>query len=890
MNKDPKQEVDEELRFHLEQRTRDYLARGMSPEAAREAAAQRFGDTARVSEACTSVLLAERAAEKRRALVKVSWLDVKLGLRMLARYPVLSLVAVCGMAIGVAFGAGYFALVGSFLDSRVPIEGGDRVVMINQRSVPGPGAGGTVRIGEVAPGAFDFRQWRDRVKSVVELSAFRDDKRNLITENGQVQLIRVAAITASGLRLTRVPPLLGRTLLDEDERPGAPPVLVIGYEQWQRQFDADAHVLGRTVRLGDTLHTIVGVMPEGFAFPIRHGSWVPLRLTDLDANPGGGPPLNVFGRIADGYSLSQARAELTGIGQGMAADFPQSHGAIRPEVVAYAQAFIGIEAPGMQLGLRSLQFGAALLLLIVAVNVAILVYARTATRFGEIAVRTGLGATRGRVITQLFVEALVLSLTAAAAGLTILVIAFGMFRDYLRDWPDRPDWWPYWIEPRVSPEVVVYVGVLAFAAAVLIGVLPALKATGKRVQAGLQQFSSRGAGMQLGRTWTALIVVQVAFAVAALPGTLFKAAGLLRMGTIPPAAAAASLLRGTLHMPSDNGTSSDPKFAERMTTLIQRVQEQPEVAAVTFADAIPGAEGRGIIESESAPALVSSGVNFVAPNLFDVFGVHVLDGRGFTAADAHPESPAVIVDQAFADRLAPGGNVIGRRLRFTAPDGASRPNPWMEIVGVVPVFSSSFTPATAPGPPQPSLYRAVAPGGSHPVTLVVQVSSGDMARYGQKLQQIAASVDPTMEVEFVAGVAELWEREQKGMRMLALIVVAINLSVLLLSAAGIHAMMSFTVARRWREIGIRVALGADGRRVLMGIFGRAGAQIGGGVAVGLSIAGLLEWVTPGGNVGGKALILFPTVAAVMFAVGLLAAAGPARRGLAVEPTEALRTE
>ena len=677
MNEDPKHEVDEELRFHLEQRTRDYIARGMSPEAAREAAAQRFGDTAQVREACTSVLLAERAAEERRALVKVSWLDVKLGLRMLAKYPGLSLVAVGGMAIAIAFGAGYFALVGSFLDSRVPIDRGDRVVMIRNRSVPGPDAAGAGRIDDVGPAAFDLRQWQDRVKSVVELSAFRDDKRNLITEDGQVQLVRVATITASGLRLTRVPPLLGRTLLDEDERPGAPPVLVLAYEQWQRQFNGDARILGRTVRLGDTRYTIVGVMPGGFAFPIRHGCWVPLRLTERDANPGGGPPLNVFGRIADGYSLSQARAEFTAIGQGMAAAFSQSHGTVRPEVVAYAQAFIGIEAPAMQLGLRSLQFGAAVLLLIVAVNVAILVYARTATRFGEIAVRTALGATRGRVITQLFVEALVLSIAAATMGLTLLVIAFGMFRDYLKDWPDRPDWWPYWIEPRVSAEVIVYAGVLAVIAAVLIGVLPALKATGKRVQAGLQQFSSRGAGMQLGRTWTALIVVQVAFVVAALPGTIFKAAGLLRMGTLPPAAAAARLLRGTLQMPSDSGTTTDAQFAERMTTLIQRMQEQPEISAVTFADAIPGAEGRGLLEPDGPSALISSHVNFVAANLFDVFDVRMLAGRGFTTADAHPTSPAVIVDQAFADRLAPGGNVIGRRIRFPRPTArASRTRGW----------------------------------------------------------------------------------------------------------------------------------------------------------------------------------------------------------------------
>ena len=199
----PEHEVDEELRFHLEQRTRDYIARGMSPEAAREAAAERFGDPRSVREACTSVLPADRAAEARRALVSVSWLDVKLGLRMFAKYPGLSLVAVGGMAIAIAFGAGYFALVGSFLDSRVPIDRGDRVVMIRNRSVPGPDAAGAGRIDDVGPAAFDLRQWQDRVKSVVELSAFRDDKRNLITEDGQVQLVRVATITASGLRLTR---------------------------------------------------------------------------------------------------------------------------------------------------------------------------------------------------------------------------------------------------------------------------------------------------------------------------------------------------------------------------------------------------------------------------------------------------------------------------------------------------------------------------------------------------------------------------------------------------------------------------------------------------------------------------------------------------------------
>jgi predicted permease len=901
MTRDPRQEVDEELRFHLEQRTRDYLARGMSPEAARAAAAQRFGDRARVREACTSALAAQRAAEERRTLIRVSWLDVKLGLRMFAKYPGLSLVAVVGIAIAIAIGAGYFSLVTTFLDSTVPIDEGGRLVLIKNRQFSGPGAVRTGRIGEVGAAAHDFIQWRDQLKSVTELSAFRDDRRNLIPEDGRPQLVRVAAITASGLRLTRVQPLLGRALLDEDERPGAPPVVVLSHAQWQRQFNGDAGILGRTVRLDETPHTIVGVMPEGFAFPILHRAWVPLYLTGLDASPGARPSLHVFGRIADGLSLDDARAELGAAGERMAAAFAQSHRNLRPQVMAYTQAFIAFEGPEMELALRSMQVGAGLLLLIVAVNVAILVYARTATRFGEITVRTALGATRGRVITQLFVEALVLSVAAAALGLAILAAVAAKFRDYQKNSPDPSDSLPYWIEPALSPGVIVYVAVLAVVAAIVIGVLPALKATGKRVQEGLQQFSSRSAAMQLGRTWTALIVLQVAVAVAALPVALYNAHGALTVGRLQPAAAAEPLLKGRLQTSRELGRNPDARYADRMTTLIQRLEEQPEVAAVTFAERLPGASSEGRVALEAEPVAGTSGsdaplatirtrVNQIAPNLLDVFDVRVLAGRGFTTADAARESPAVIVDQAFADRLAPNESVIGRRFRFPAPDGASEPNPWMEIVGVVPVFSNRFTAPGGFGSPAPSLYRAVAPGGWYPMSVIVKVRSGDPARYTPRLQEITASIDPTMRVEEVMGVVEQWNHDTQAFWMVAVAIVAVTASVLLLSAAGIYAMMSFTVARRWREIGIRVALGADGRRVLMGIFGRASTQIGAGVAAGLAVAAIAEFVTPGGNLGGKGLVLFPTVAAVMFAVGLLAAAGPARRGLAVQPTEALRNE
>ena len=254
--KDPQQEFDEELQFHIDQRIRDYIARGMSPEAARRAASQRLGDVTHVRETCTSVLAAERAAEERRTMVKVSWLDVKLGLRMFAKHPGLSLVSVVGMAVAIAIGAGYFAAFRTMFDSRLPFDPEGRVVIIRTRALagqPGLGAGAS---------AHDFEYWRREVKSIGELGAFREDTRNLITEDGRADLVSIASITASAFPLTGVVPALGRPLVAEDERATAPPVLVIAHDEWQRRFNGDTGIIGRSVRLDETQHTIVGVMPQ----------------------------------------------------------------------------------------------------------------------------------------------------------------------------------------------------------------------------------------------------------------------------------------------------------------------------------------------------------------------------------------------------------------------------------------------------------------------------------------------------------------------------------------------------------------------------------------------------------------------------------------------------
>ena len=877
----PEHEVDEELAFHLEQRTREYINRGMTPEEARRAAAARFGDLDRVRTTCVPLLAADRAAEERRDFMRISLLDIKLALRMTAKYPGLSAIAVFGLAVAIGLGAGYFAFMGSILDSTLPFKDGDRIVAIQSRSLRSSRAGGTP--------LEDVRHWRNDLRTIEALAAFSELSRNLITDDGRTDIANVAAMTPSAFRLAGVAPALGRTISDEDERPGATPVLVIGYDEWERRFNGEASVIGRTMRVDDTVYTIVGVMPKGFGFPIRNAYWIPLRLdaTGDEAKR----EVHVMGRLRDGVSLAQARAEVSTIGERMAAAFPKSHADLRLHVGLYTRAHGSFNSgsPEFEMAERALQFGVGLLVLIVAVNVSVLVYARTATRLGEIAVRTALGASRGRIVSQLFVEALVLSGSAAAIGLALVSVAFRMLLAY--DATDPYNGLPFWMQLQLTPGVAAYTALLAVVGAVMIGVLPALKATGRKSTGALQQFSGRAAGVQLGRTWTALIVLQVAIAVMALPGAVHFAIAAHRHGMSQPSALAHSLIEGVLYATMDDNQPAESRparFQAGLARLVQRLETEPGVTGVTYADFFPGREAYTEIEVEGQAERVPVKPSRVAPSLFDIFGTNITAGRALTAADAN--TTAIVVDQRFADAL--GGNVLGRRIRYSdvSPDGAPQSSAWHEIVGIVPVFWDSFRAFISFNPPVGRIYHAGTTKQIHPAVMVVRVADGGSGQWAPRLRELTASIDPTLKFERIAGVPETWKSDTEAAYMVSLVVIAVTASVLLLTSAGIYAMMSFTVARRRREIGIRAALGADARRVLLGIFGRASAQIGAGIAVGLLVATLLELAGAGTMFGGNPLVLVPGVIALMFAVGIVATLGPARRGLAVQPTEALREE
>jgi len=882
---DVESEITEEFRHHLELRTEDLIRKGLSSaEAARQAHIE-FGHI-------DSHQSDTRASRGLRFFdeIRFSALDIKLGLRMLLRYPGLSLVSLIGMSVAIAIGAGGFSFIDSMLDPALPLPQGERVVSIQNLDLSESGNPDRKSL-------HDFVEWREDLTSLRELAAFNANRRNLIIPGRGVELVRIAQMTASGFRVAQTQPVLGRTLLDFDEQEDAPQVLVIAYEEWQRRFEADPDIIGRLVRLGSEMHTVVGVMPEGFRFPINHRYWVPLRIDPDDYERGGGPGLLMFGRLAEGVTLDEAQAELTMIGLRRAATYPETHAQLRPQVLRYTRPFFDVDSPSIVLALRAAQLGMSLLLIVIAVNVAILVYARTALRRGEIAVRTALGASRRRIVAQLFAEALTLSGTAAVIGLTIAGIALPKIQTFVEGAAgnESGSGLPFWWELDLSTGLVAYVVGLAVLAAVIVGVLPALKATGRRVQTGLQHLSSRGSGMHLGRTWTALIVVQVAVAVAVLPFAGWVAGDSVQRAMAMPRYPADQILRAWLSMERQESPPGsevaayeqvfNARYLDRSAEVLRRLEAEPAVVGVTFANYLSGSFPSVRIEGEGSGSYRTL-INRVDVDFFSVFDVPVLAGRGFVDADSRAGSNGVVVNRVFAEHFFGSDNVVGRRIRHvnggTGSELDAGRGPWLEIIGVVPDFMVQVDLES----PHPRLYEPVILEDIAPVVgLYVRFRGRSTPVFAARLREVTTAVDPSLQLHELASAADAEREAGRILKSIALGIAVVVLSVVLLSGAGIYAMMSFTVTRRKREIAICSALGANPRRLLTGIFARVSTQLGGGVLVGLLIALLMSE-----SMAGKGLILLPLVAVFMVLVGLLAALGPARRGLAVQPIEAIREE
>ena len=822
----------------------------------------------------------------RAPLSGISLLDVKLGVRMLARQPMLTLVAVFALAVAIPVGLvpEHFT---SAVEAPLPVEEGHRIFAIRHRDIEASA--------ERPLPLSDFEAWRTEMRSFGELAVttIRADF-NLIPEEGRAEPVPGAFVTASAFDVLRVRPHLGRTLLDDDEQAGGPAVVVIGYELWQGRLGGIEGVLGSSVRIGGVPHEVVGVMPPGFEFPFRDRLWLPLRNDIVEGEAGTLRRYQVFGRLSDGATIEEARAEVTArTANRPAAEVGEDDARITPEVVTFAEGYFQLPSGGFKAvpAYLGVQLLALFLLLVACTNVGMLVFAKSVARTSELAVRSALGASRPRIVLQLATEALVFALVAAGIGLFIghrVSISF--------DWLTL--WLPYWADLRLRWETVAWALALAVLSAVLVSVIPALKVTGTSVQGTLQRAAANRSGTRFGGVSSTLIVVDVMLAV----GVTGFAVGLSDLLTQPAQDGGidkGDFLYAAVRIPEvtpSGGLLGQDQFvgaiARTQRELIARLEEEPGVRAVAVANTLPGMDHAGARVEAEGDAGGEDDDNLrvaradVDVRYFDALGQPILSGRGFGEGDLGEESTAVIVNTDFVDRVLAGRNPLGRRIRYV-PRSGQEPGPWYEIVGVVGPLGMNDAPGRDAG-----VYHPKSPGDIHPIRMAIDLGPNPEA-FAPRLRDIVHETNSAAIVVEAIPLADVFSFNRFTVRWVKIGAMTLIGILIALSASGIYALMSFTVAQRTREIGIRSALGARTADVATTVARRSMMQLGIGVLLGLPVAWrlLYELQRDMDRVPEHSPFLLAVAVGISILIGVscLACLVPTRRALSIMPTEAFRS-
>ena len=883
--------TDEEFRFHLDMET-DRLVReaGLSRDEARRRAVAAFGGVQNHRESMSDG----------RGLAWLSGmsLDLKLGGRMLVKYPGLTVVGGLAMAFGIWFGAVTFQMFGVLTGTELPLPDGDRIVKIQNWDIQ------TLKDEDRV--LYDYQFWRS-ARSITDVGAYRDASVNLAGGDGAVQPAAAAEVTASAFRIAPERPLLGRVLDESDERAGAEPVVLLGHGVWANRFDRDPGIVGRNVKIGAGFATVVGVMPEGFAFPMAHELWLPLRTDVPGVEPLRGGAITVFGRLGPGVSFESSQAEFTALGRRLAAEHPTTHAQLQPHVLPYTQMSVDT---GEVTQVKALTYVFVVaLVMVVCSTVALLLFARAASRETELLVRSALGASRRRIVAQLFAEALVLAGLAAAVGLAAAQLALTRWGKPYLMMAYETTMLPFWFDFDLSLTTIVAALALAVIGAVVAGVMPGRKITrglGTRLRAG----TAGGGGTSFGGVWTAVIVVQIALTVA-LPSVVMLVRGeIRRVESYDFGFPAEDYLAVTLGadgaldetMTEEVRAAMGARLSTSIDALRQRLEAEPGVVGVTTVDEFPGEHhDYRRLEVVSMPDSARSWVATASihPSYFDVLQAPVRTGRAFTSADLAPNARVVIVDQAFVDLVMSGRNPVGHRVRFGSSaqlDSNVADLPSYEIVGVVKELgiSSISMPQRWAG-----VYLPFVPGSIQASPKMIVHTRRDPTSIAPRVRELATSVDASLRVEKVTRLDLMAAPMLWLIGLWTRIIIGLTAVALVLSLAGIYAVLAYIVARRTREIGVRVALGASARRVITSIFRRPLTQVTLGVIAGAvlialgAIAAANTTQFEGTEIGGMTFGDVPLLvgyAILMLGVCTLACVVPTVRALRVQPTEALRAE
>ncbi len=791
--------------------------------------------------------------------------------RSLARSPLLSAVAILSLALGIGANATIFNIVNAVRFKPLPFPEPDRLVSVSESNprelCEGCAVGASWQV---------FERWRQSARSFAALGAYHEGAYAL-ADQGEPERTGGTRVSAGLLPLLGVAPVLGRGITREDDRPGAEPVVLLSHGLWFRRYGGDSGAIGRTVRLNGVSHTVIGVMPPGFAFPEYSSLWLPLA-PGADAYRTRNRELGVVGRLAPGTGLEAARLEMATLAARLAGEDADQAG--WTAVVAPLKEDISEDGSSSAFVLALLASG--FVLLIACANLANLFLARAAGRARELAVRVAIGASRLRIAGHVLAESLLLGLAGGVVGFLGSLWSIRLLLGII----DRP--LPFWIRLGTDWRLLGFTLALSLLAGFAFGLVPALRAAGADLNETLKTGAAGAtAGRREGRIRNSLVVAQMALSLILLIGaglmvrSFFAERDTSGLGYDPARVLAARL---QLQSPRYDDPGRLRLFQEE---LVERLRVQPGFSHVSleshlFLGNFIGGATRVQLEGAPEPVPMGRGPTHgaaVTPEYFRLLEIPLLRGRVFTAEDRAGSPGVAIVNQATARLYWPDADPIGRRLRIDAG------GEWLTVVGLAGDDRPDSRSAS------PLLYTALAQDPPRPLRVLIRFQ-GDPATAATTLKAVARTLDADEPVEEVMTLAEDRALQLTPIRVMMYMLGGLGLIALGLASFGIYGVMSYMVARRARELGIRAALGAEAARLWRFVVGRGVRLTLIGTALGLGGAFLLTRGLSGVlfSIRPTDPLVFTAVPALLAAIAVLACSGPARRATRVSPVEVLREE
>jgi len=804
------------------------------------------------------------------------WQDLRFGFRQLLSKPGFAAIATLSLALGIGANTAIFSLVDAVLLRPLPFHDPDRLVMVWEEAAK-------IGFPRNTPAPANYVDWKAQNRVFEDMAAINWRSFNL-TDEGEPEKVEAQAVTANFFPLLGVKPELGRVFTGEEDQPGRNNVAVISYGLWQRRFGGDPALMGKEILLDGQKHTVIGVTPSGFQFLSKEvGLWVPAAFSPQELANRGSHYLTVVARMKPGVTLREAHADVAAITQRINRDHPTWHGfELGSVVISLREQLAGDVRPALIVLLVAVGF----VLLIACANIANLLLARGASRFREIAVRTALGAGRRRILRQLLTESVLLAVAGGLAGLLFAWSSFSFLKQII------PDNMALNTGVRIDARIFGFTLLLSLLTGIVFGLAPALQAAKIDLNEALKQSGGRtGIGVGHRRLRGALVVIEIALALVLLVGAGLLIRAFLRLRTLDIGVNPENVLTLRTMLPR-NKYGELPKRDAFYRQALERARALPGVVSAGYTTAMPltwkGGTNGFVIEGRDQGPGQDAQCRQISTGYMETMGVKLRQGRFFDYHDDVQSQPVAVINETMARQFWPGEGALGKRFKLGPVDSQ---NPWVTVVGVVGDVKEMGLEAPAKAEmffPYQQLPRML---WNMPRDLAVR-TTGDPMSVAAAARQAVWSVDRNQPVSNVRTMNEILAEEVAQRRIGMTLLAAFAALALALASLGIYGVLSYSVAQRRQEIGVRMALGAGRKDVMRMVLADGMRLAAAGVAVGLGVSFALTRLMAGLLFGVSAsdLRTLAGVTLLLTLVALVACYIPARRATKVDPMIALRYE